>query len=575
MERILKLALAVILSSFCLVASAADLNLAIGTRNGDLRALLGINIGPLPAASASNADLTATYRQLGVNLIRTHDYYGPLDMATLYPDRSKNPALSTSYNFTRPVSSEGRSSDAVFASIVNNGFEPFFRIGDSYNNSTPPTDAELGNWVQASINVLKHYRQGQWNGFNSSFRYVEIWNEPDNPTFWPRPFTSAQYFTLYDTTARALRTAFPELKIGGPGATHNGCTSTNGKAWTAAFLDQVKAQGSPLDFFSWHIYSNNADEIAACAAYFRQALDARGFTTVPTIVSEWNTDDRSVDAVEGLEVRTKAKGAAILTGAWIGFQNRDDIEQSLFYRGPDPDMNAPFFYGIYYANGEPKKIGLAWQLWREISNYAHRLGVSSNQSGIYALAAENDDGARGLLLANTGEVTTSWTPSFADGKTLADYRVVTRAVSDANDSIATVSANGSSFPLPAKSVQLALLTPRAQTFAATATSAGNSDNYTLTANVRVAAADVGRTGAIYLAAQVGDTWYLHDGTTWQAHTGGNLPAWQSGSLPSAVAIPVLSKADSRGLKGIKVYAGYGLDADDLLRRNQYSLVHTF
>ncbi len=575
MERTLKLAVASILSSFCLVASAADLSLAIGTRNGDLRALLGINIGPLPAASASNADLTTTYRQLGVNLIRTHDYYGPLDMATLYPDRSKDPELSTSYNFTRPVSSEGRSSDMVFASIVNNGFEPFFRIGDSYNNSKPPTDAELGNWVQASINVLKHYRQGQWNGFNSNFRYVEIWNEPDNLTFWPKPFTSTQFFTLYDTTARALRSAFPELKIGGPAVTHNGCTSSNGKAWTAAFLDHVKAQGSPLDFFSWHIYSNNADEIAACAAYFRQALDARGFTSVPTIVSEWNTDDRSVDAVEGLEVRTKAKGAAILTGAWIGLQNRDDIEQSLFYRGPDPSMDAPFFYGIYYANGEPKKIGLAWQLWREIGRYTHRLGVSSNQSGIYALAAENDDGARSLLLANTGEATTSWTPSFADGKKLADYRVVTRAVSDANDSIATVATNGSSFSLPAKSVQLALLTPRAQAFAVTATSIGSSDSYTLTANVRVAAADVGRTGAIYLAAQAGDTWYLHDGTTWQAYSGGTLPAWQSGSLPSAVAIPVLSKADSRGLKGIKVYAGYGLDADDLIRRNQYSLVHTF
>lgn len=575
MERNLKLALAGILTSFCLFANAADLDLAIGARNGDLRSLLGINIGPLAAASASNADLTATYRQLGVDLIRTHDYYGPLDMATLYPDRTKDPALANSYNFTGAVSSEGRSSDTVFASIVDNGFEPFFRIGDSYNNSTPPTDTQLSNWVQASINVLKHYRQGQWNGFNNSFRYVEIWNEPDNPTFWPRPFTSTQYFTLYNTTAQALRTAFPELKIGGPGVTHNGCTTTSGKAWAAAFLDSVKAQGSPLDFLSWHIYSNNADEIAACAAYFRQALDERGFTAVPTIISEWNTDDRSVDSGEGLEVRTKAKGAAILTGAWIGLQNRDDIEQSLFYRGPDPSMDAPFFYGIYYANGEPKKIGLAWQLWREIGRYAHRLGVSGGQSGTYALAAENDDGARALLLANAGESAANWTPSFADGKTLADYRVVTRAVSDANDGIATVSPSGGSFSLPAKSVQLALLTPRAQTFAATATGAGTSDSYTLTANVRIAAADVGRAGGIYLAAQLGSTWYLHDGTTWQAYTGGTLPAWQTGSLPSAVAISVLSKADSRGLTGIKVYAGYGLDADDLLRRNQYSLVHTF
>jgi hypothetical protein len=50
---------------------------------------MGVNIGPL--GSDDNPPATDAYRARGIALIRTHDYYGPLDLATIYPNRSPIP----------------------------------------------------------------------------------------------------------------------------------------------------------------------------------------------------------------------------------------------------------------------------------------------------------------------------------------------------------------------------------------------------------------------------------------------------------------------------------------------------
>lgn len=187
-----------------------DVILTLAAPTGDqIRPLLGVNTGPVPAGTdPNNADLTMAYRQTGVTLVRTHDFYGPMDMAVMYPNRTRDPADVRSYDF--------RASDAVWQAILEGGFEPYLRLGDSYNNATPPANAhERANWVNAAVNVVRHYRQGQWNGFNTPFRYVEIWNEPDNQQFWPHPHHALEYFQLYMETALALKHAFPDLLIGG------------------------------------------------------------------------------------------------------------------------------------------------------------------------------------------------------------------------------------------------------------------------------------------------------------------------------------------------------------------------
>jgi hypothetical protein len=297
-----------------------------------VRSLLGVNAGPYPAGEPGNPDMTLKYQEIGVNMVRTHDFYNPLDMSKIYPDRSKDPNLQSSYFFT--------DSDIRFEAIINAGFEPYFRVGDSYNNVKGPDASELSNWVQAAVQVIRHYRQGLWNGFTSDFRYAEIWNEPDNKHFWPEPLTMTDYFNLYVQTAKSLRAAFPDLKIGGPGWTPAGAFTPKGQQLSRQFLDHVKNNDAPLDFLSWHIYSNLPADYRNAARFYRNLLDTVGYNSAESHITEWNTDiGQSNDTdPEAVALRVGGKGGALNTAFWIELQN-EGVDVSTFFRGNDTSMN--------------------------------------------------------------------------------------------------------------------------------------------------------------------------------------------------------------------------------------------
>jgi hypothetical protein len=272
----------------------------------------------------------------------------------------------------------------------------------------------------AAIEVLKHYRTGKWNGFSTRFRYVEIWNEPDNKKFWPRPRTPLDYFQLYHEAAVAIKQQFPELKVGGPAVTQAGALIPQGKKWTQDFLDFVRQKNAPLDFFSWRMYSNNPGEYAEAAKFYRSLLDARGLTHATMHITEWNTDVRDLvdDDPEALALRTGGKGAAILTAAWISLQC-NGVDESTFYRGPDPDTRVPTFYGLFYADGSPKRSALAFSLWSKMAseNRPIRVGIS-----------------------------------FADQRPI--HKITTYQVSHASDKVQTSALNGTVFELGGYSVSL-------------------------------------------------------------------------------------------------------------------------
>lgn len=570
----------------CLAALAATMlatgpaqaqTLSVGARNGQtIQPLLGLNVGPGPQGEAGNTDLTSAYQQRGVTLVRTHDYYGPLDMATLYPDRSKDPLQQASYNFTGVLDNVyQRSSDSVFSAIVDGGFEPYLRIGDSYNNVSPPGSTQLANWVQASVQVLKHYRQGQWGGFNNSFRFAEIWNEPDNTTFWPTGNTTEQFNQLYDQTAKALRAAFPTLKIGGPGWSPGGCLASAGQAKVRSLLDHVKAQGSPMDFMSFHVYGYDATSYATCAKFYRTELDNRGLGSVELHITEWNTPNGSASSTVG-QLRYNAQGAAYMTAAWINLQ-ANGVVQSTFYRGTDPAADAGEFYGIFYGDGRSKKVADAFSLWRDFTAYPHALQTGGAPSGTTVLAAEDSGGARAVLIANPQAGSTSIGLSFADGKTLADYWVSISSVTDAVSGLATSAMTGTTsatqVTVPAQSTVLVRLTPKANVFASSATASGGLSAHTVTLNATLAAADVGTAGSIHVAALIGSTWYAYNGRSWATWTTGPLPAVFQGDLPPAFSITPVAGQDLRGLSGTAIYIGYGSSVDEMLAARRYRLAY--
>lgn len=427
-----------------------DSSVVIGQPDGaTIRPLLGVNAGPLRAGTdAANADLTAAYRQAGVNLVRTHDFYGALDISIMYPDRKANPAAASSYDFTQ--------SDLAWKSITDGGFEPYFRLGDSWNNARPPADAlERANLVKAAVEVLRHYRSGKWNGFSTAFRYVEVWNEPDNQQFWPKPRTPLEFFQLYCEAASAIKKEFPALKVGGPGTTPAAALMPQGRKWTQDFLAYVRQQGAPLDFFSWHMYSNSASMYAEAAAYYRQALDNAGFTQTVKHITEWNTEMKKGQetSAETLAMRTGGKGAAALSAAWIELQRQQDLEVSTFYRGNDTSSDLPTFFGLYYADGRPKVIALAFTLWHSLTLYPDRLDVSlSSPAALAALAGRDSSGRIAVLISNPTDSAVNVVLAFSDNRKVS--QVTLNTASDAQGAVAA-SQSGPIFTVGANSVVLA------------------------------------------------------------------------------------------------------------------------
>src|SRR5678815_3245050 len=74
--------------------------------------------------------------------------------------------------------------------------------------------------------------------------YFEVWNEPNLDIFWSG--TQADYFKLYSVTARAIKKASPDYRVGGP--------ATAGNGWVKETIDFAANSHLPLDFISTHDY---------------------------------------------------------------------------------------------------------------------------------------------------------------------------------------------------------------------------------------------------------------------------------------------------------------------------------
>ncbi|MCC7491387.1 MAG: hypothetical protein IT204_03525 [Fimbriimonadaceae bacterium] len=428
--------------STALAAGAAPVEITVGEPAGAMHRLLGVNIGPLPAGEPGNTDLTEAYRSTGITQIRTHDYYGPLDMATLYPNQQADPS--------RPESYRWQASDRVWRAIVSGGFEPYLRLGDSWNNGVgfppakPRAPVHRANFVRACVEVVRHYTDPALWG-PSKVRYVEFWNEPDG-RFWDS--SPVEFYRLYNEAATALKAAFPQLQIGGPGFTPAGALTERGQRMSADFVRSAKESGAPLDFLSWHMYANDIASFERAAQHYTKLLRSTGLAKTTLHVTEYHTSHRNLTLPEQLAVRAGAKGAAILSAAWMLLQ-RYDVAEAMIYRGPDPALDAPQFYGLFYADARPKKPALAFGLWRDLCACPTRLTTRWSSADLAALGGRDERGRVALLVANLTDREQSWQCAGLP----AALRL--REVNDSSATVVERSVSGSGpRPIPPWGVQL-------------------------------------------------------------------------------------------------------------------------
>ena len=106
------------------------------------------------------------------------------------------------------------------------------------------------------------------------------------------------------------------------------------------------------------------------------------------------------NSTEAHALRTGGKGAAILTAAWMALQQHE-IEVATLYRGTDPSLDLPTFYGIFYADGSPKRIALAFSLWAKLAQHPLRLDVAASaETPLRVICGKNEAGGKALLMVN-------------------------------------------------------------------------------------------------------------------------------------------------------------------------------
>jgi xylan 1,4-beta-xylosidase len=288
-------------------AELRQIRVDAGNSIGTLRSLQGVNGSPAPGMHKpirftfggwnvpADTDATAGYREARIDLIRTHDAYGPGDIDARFPDAPNvlidadrtrlsifpnpdaDPRDPNSYNFGP--------TDELIASIKNLGAEVIFRLGRSEGaNVDPPKD--LDRYAEVAQHIVLHYNRGWANGFRHRIRYWEVWNEPDlGVLFWGG--SPELYFQLYEKIARAVKQADRRALVGGPAIAR----PNDANPYIDDFLKYVRARKVPLDFYSWHWYatdSNDPLDVIRVGETMRARLDQHGFRKTLSVLNEWN-----------------------------------------------------------------------------------------------------------------------------------------------------------------------------------------------------------------------------------------------------------------------------------------------
>jgi hypothetical protein len=289
------------------VAQASAEDLAARQISIDATVTVGA-LRPLNGVQAEDAQGAAFYRTAHVDLVRIPDGIGAGDIDAIFPDMSADVENPKSYNFAP--------TDRLVGSIRSGGAEPLFRIGRSASaGGEPPSD--IDKWAQIVRHVVLHYNAAWAKGFRYGIRYWEIWNAPDAKQFWSG--SAADYYRLYDKTARAIQAADPAALVGGPAISKPLIAGD----YREKFIDFVRLNRLPLDFFSWHFYavdSNDPYVFVTIARQLRTILDARGFGSAKNVLDEWNADPAGEELSDAARASFAASSLMYMLGGPIDAQ---------------------------------------------------------------------------------------------------------------------------------------------------------------------------------------------------------------------------------------------------------------
>ena len=158
-----------------------------------------------------------------------------------------------------------------------------------------------------------------------------------------------------------MKSADPHALVGGPAIAR----PNDDTPYRDAFLEYVRTEHLPLDFYSWHWYATDSDDpldFIRISKDTRARLDKHGFTHTRSMVTEWNY---------GLmdPMPTSVQRASFITAAIIYMQDAP-IDAATLYRADS----------LFGPDGEtPDKTGQALIALGRLKDTPYRLRVQRSR----------------------------------------------------------------------------------------------------------------------------------------------------------------------------------------------------
>jgi xylan 1,4-beta-xylosidase len=323
-----------------------------------------------------------------------HDEVGIYD-----EDKHGNPIYNFSYL------------DQIYDGLLANGVRPFVELSfmprklasreavHSFKYHpivAPPRD--YARW-DALIAAFAAHLIDRYGAEEVAQWYFEVWNEP-NLDFWAGTPKQETYWTLYDHTAKALKTVSSRLRVGGP--------STAQAAWVGAFIRHCTEKGVPFDFVSTHVYGNDkakdvfashediprAEMVCRAGRKVRDEVNASARPGIPIIWSEYNATYFNEPHITD----------SLFMGPWLADTLRrcDGLSDMMSYWTfsdvfeEQGVVKRPFYggFGLLAAGGIPKPAFNAFKMLHGLGT--ERFEVDSNN----ALVTRRADGTFVIALWN-------------------------------------------------------------------------------------------------------------------------------------------------------------------------------
>lgn len=384
-----------------------NINVEFNKKTGKMKALNGVCCAPYSSSAGPDQTYIEKYFKEGnIPYCRTHDCEGAyggtyyVDVPNIFRDFDADENDPNSYDFYY--------TDEYLTAVQKTGCEIYYRLGVTIEwgskkyTTIPPSDFK--KWARICEHIIMHYNHGWADGFHYDIKYWEIWNEPENhgnkfgKCMWGG--TDEEFYRLYEISSKHLKKRFPEIKIGGYG----GCgfyeiTRGFDVPWFKGFVDffkgfleMVKEKGCPLDFYSWHIYTMDENELLTHAKFVRETLNEYGFDKTESHLNEWNIADEGT----GYKNKHTMEGGSYLTAVMCMLQNTNYVDKAMYYRFCFESM-----YNGFWDHND-LSISPAWYpfaAYGKIYGLDTAVSTTIDTKGIYATAGMADD-KKAMIISN-------------------------------------------------------------------------------------------------------------------------------------------------------------------------------